>query len=100
MSCWISKYRALDPLACRLLVCAIIELGVNDWRTHGHTDRPSKYEQRKIVKTAREVGYEAPRQELIAFFHSEWGDTLCNHAGVNVLGAVRELGIPNQKGGS
>lgn len=100
----LSGGESAPPLERRLIV-GILRLAVEDWRkaaTLGsqQATRILQHEKSVLVTTqlclaARELGYISPRQELLAFWHSDWCEYLFDHLpSVDREQAIKALGIP------
>jgi len=77
----------------------IIRQAHSDWKKAGRFKKRPKNPGKHVAALfdlAEEIGFETPRDELLAFFRSEWFDELCQLLGMDapiirdgILGKVR-----------
>ena len=68
----------------RRIASAILVRAIKDWRKYGHvTDKPGYDDWQAYLQwlKARDMGFDSPREELLAFFASDWFELLCWGAG-------------------
>ena len=84
------------------LACAILYEAIDDWEKYGTIDRERagtilarwrfNTAQRRCI-LADELGFDSPREEMLAFFQGDWFRILCGMADVPAKAMLKKLAL-------